>query len=408
MNPKGKVIWRYLRTNHNALCALGSACEGIAEFRPSSELDLSPGDLICYSFRTAELHLIREEIKRIREGFGDKVKLIAGGPHPSGDPKGTLALGFDLVFTGPCEEEIGRFLKGEVPPDERMVEGRSVDISRYPISSDYLPLPRGIEISRGCPYGCRFCQVSYIFGFRVYHRSPESVIRFVSRRGMDVVRFVAPNSLAYMAEKPREPNLEAIERLLVGVREAGARQVFFGTFPSEVRPDWVTPEAIELIKRLCDNRMIVIGGQSGSDRMLKLMGRGHTVEDVRNAVEITMRVGLEPRVDLIFFTPGERDEDREATFALVEEMGQMGIVTYAHIFMPLPGTPWFNEPLPQIDPRAIKRIESLVGRGIIKGNWRNHLRILGRHETRDARCKMRDTRHKVNRAGQVWTFHGNP
>ncbi|MCD6505540.1 TIGR04013 family B12-binding domain/radical SAM domain-containing protein [Candidatus Poribacteria bacterium] len=376
MELTGRVIWRYSEANHNALCALGSSCEGSAKFMSSERADPSPGDVICYSFRTSELEIIREEVRAMREAYGDKIVLIAGGPHPSGDPYGALKLGFDKVFTGPCEEEMASFLRREIPDDEEIITGRSFDISKYPISSDHLPLPRGIEISRGCPYGCRFCQVSYVFGFKVYHRSPESVIEFVSRRGMKIVRFVAPNSLAYMAEKRGEPNLNAIEKLLVGLRRAGARQIFFGTFPSEIRPDWVKPEAMRLIKELCDNRTVVIGAQSGSDRMLKLMGRGHSVEDVRRAVEITKQAGLEPRIDLIFFAPDENEEDRQATFEFAEEMGRMGVVTYAHIFMPLPGTPWANR-LPQIDSKSLKRIESLVGRGIVKGNWRRHLQILG-------------------------------
>lgn len=369
-----RVLWRYFETNHNALCALGSICREMARLTPFERPDeVSAGDLVCYSFITPQVDLVRGEVAELRGRLGGSVRIIAGGPHPSGDPIGTLEMGFDAVFVGPCEEEMRAFLRGEL--EGGIIRGRSVDISRYPISSDDLPMPKGIEISRGCPHGCKFCQVSYIFGRRMYHRPPEMVVEFIRRRGMRVVRFVSPNSLAYMAEREGEPNLEAIEALLKGAREAGARQLFFGTFPSEVRPDWVTEEAMRLIKKWCNNTGVVIGAQSGSDRMLKLMGRGHTVEDVERAVEITLRAGLQPRIDLIFWAPGETKEDRRRSFELVERMGEMGVISYGHVFMPLPGTPWAKAEIEPIGEGEIKALERLVGKGYLKGNWRNHVRI---------------------------------
>ena len=51
-------------------------------------------------------------------------------------------------------------------------------------------------------------------------------------------------------------------------------RIFFGTFPSELRPEHVSPRALALITRYCDNRVVILGGQSGSDRVLEAMGRG--------------------------------------------------------------------------------------------------------------------------------------
>lgn len=79
-------------------------------------------------------------------------------------------------------------------------------------------------------------------------------------------------------------------RLLVGLletiktRRPGLR-LNFGNFPSEVRPDYVTVEAAKAVRPLCDNRVMAVGAQSGSPRVLRTIGRGHTVEDVYRAVE---------------------------------------------------------------------------------------------------------------------------
>ena len=75
--------------------------------------------------------------------------------------------------------------------------------------------------------------------------------------------------MSYGATGP-EPNLAAVEELLAGVREdiGSERRLWFGTFPSEVRPEHVTEEALQLIRRYCNNRTLILGGQSGSDAVL--------------------------------------------------------------------------------------------------------------------------------------------
>ena len=47
------------------------------------------------------------------------------------------------------------------------------------------------------------------------------------------------------------------------------KKIFFGTFPSEVRPEFVTDESAELVRKYCANDSLSLGAQSGSDRILK-------------------------------------------------------------------------------------------------------------------------------------------
>lgn len=55
-------------------------------------------------FLTPQLWDIYRIVGLIREKFKDKILLIAGGPHPTGDPIGTLKIGFDIVVRGEGEE----------------------------------------------------------------------------------------------------------------------------------------------------------------------------------------------------------------------------------------------------------------------------------------------------------------
>ena len=81
---------------------------------------------------------------------------------------------------------------------------------------------------------------------------------------------------------------------------------------------------------------VLYGLESGDDRMLKLLGKGNTVEANRNAVRWAKEAGLEIRGDFIVGTPGETMESLEKTLRFTLESG----LDYAHFnkFTPFPGT----------------------------------------------------------------------
>ncbi len=113
---------------------------------------------------------------------------------------------------------------------------------------------------------------------RFRHRSIASVrehLRVIAEiGGSGHVRFVTPTCIAYGSENT-SVNLEAVEALLAAVREelGKSRKIYFGTFPSEIRPEHVTPDAMRILARYVDNRSLIIGGQSGSDRVLEATWR---------------------------------------------------------------------------------------------------------------------------------------
>jgi B12-binding domain/radical SAM domain protein len=327
-----------------------------------------------------------------RQAAGEGLLLVAGGPHAGGDPAGTLALGFDAAVTGEGEEAFpeivsawgadrslagipGLALRG--PGDSVTLTGRRppVDLDAFPSFAAAHHKLGPIEISRGCPFGCPFCQTSYHLGRRMRHRSVGSVVRHVRllvRNGVRDVRFITPNAFAYGSAEGLRPDPRRIEELLLAVRAElpKAGRVFFGSFPSEVRPDFLTPETVGLVRRHAANRMLVIGAQSGSPAQLEALGRGHTVDDVRRAVRLAAGAGLVPYVDFIFGLPGEREGDLRRTLALSRELAAAGAVIHAHPFMPLPGTPWAGEPARPLAPIVRRALSELASRGALHGDWR--------------------------------------
>ena len=69
--------------------------------------------------------------------------------------------------------------------------------------------------------------------------------------GLRDVRFISPNAFSYGSINGRKPNIRAIEELLEGIRGIiGPKgRIFFGTFPSEVRPEFVSEDILEVIKK---------------------------------------------------------------------------------------------------------------------------------------------------------------
>jgi B12-binding domain/radical SAM domain protein len=347
--------------------------------------------VVGLSFATADLPDIKMLLADLRV-MQPASFLVAGGPHPSARPTEVLSLGVDAVVVGEGEEALPALLElvlaGESPAglpgvamlgeDGHLIQGprpHRIDLDAYPPLGVKHRRFGPIEITRGCPCACTFCQTSFLLGGRMRHRSVESIVTWVQRameRGYDYLRFVTPNAFAFQSkDNGRMVNLNAIEHLLREMAAlVGRERVYFGTFPSEVGPETVTPEAVALVRRYCGNDNLIFGAQTGSDRLLRDLRRNHTVADVHRAAEIIVAGGLTPIVDLIFGLPGEEPEDVKATLQLMEDLVAMGAVLHTHTFMPLPGTPLENAPPGRVDPALYPLLDRLASQGHQIGQWR--------------------------------------
>jgi B12-binding domain/radical SAM domain protein len=340
-----------------------------------------------WSFYTASFPEVAAELGRVRAGAPDpRVLHVAGGVHASAAPAETLAAGFDLVAVGEGEETLPSLLAAvDAGADPRGVaglawrEGGALRTSgrARPVALDAHPpcAPRAgrfgpIELTRGCVWACRFCQTPFQFKARFRHRSLPEIVRWVGASGVagKDVRFVTPSALSW-GSQGKGCDLAAVEALLAAVREAAGpgRKVILGAFPSELRPEHVSPRALAVLARWCDNRQLILGGQSGSDRMLAAMGRGHDAETVTRAAAVALEAGFRPSVDFIFGLPGEEEADREATRRQLALLARMGARVHAHAFDPLPGTPWARAPRGSIDAATAALLARLAADGRAHG-----------------------------------------
>ena len=145
------------------------------------------------------------------------------------------------------------------------------------------------------------------------HRSVESITNWlklaVEKSGFERTWFLSPNALCYGGHG-RKSEPEKLEELLKSVTKIdGLDEVFFGSFPSEVRPEFVTRSILEMLRSYVANDTLQIGLQSSSNRVLELANRHHSVEQGMDAIRTALDTGFIPHVDMIFGLPGETKEE---------------------------------------------------------------------------------------------------
>ncbi|SHH45205.1 TIGR04013 family B12-binding domain/radical SAM domain-containing protein [Thermosipho atlanticus] len=374
-----KIIFRYTPTNRYSITALVASIYSYTkniELIDARSLDdilihNTKGTVVLFSFMSFDFETVKKEVKILKEkGY----TLIAGGPHVTALPHQVLDLGFDYVFTGDGEENIRKFINGKYPKN-RIYDGTSdrVDLAKFPPFCPEKNLYMPIEISRGCPFSCGYCQTPRLAGKITRHRPIEQIIEYSRigvKNGRKIARFISPNSFGYGSKNGITPNPEAIEELLYNLKKIGVEEIYFGTFPSDVRPESITDETLSVIKKYVNNKYIVIGAQSGSDRILKKIKRGHTLEQIENALYLLNKHGFIPKVDFIFGFPFETDEEIEKTFEFIEKIVEKyNAKVHAHTFMPLPGTPLSNVGPGKLTQKHYKFLGLLTAKGYLDGYW---------------------------------------
>jgi radical SAM superfamily enzyme YgiQ (UPF0313 family) len=188
--------------------------------------------------------------------------------------------------------------------------------------------------------------------------------------------FISPSGFEYGSEKPGRPNPDALEAILRMAKEKGVRHLEYGIFPSEVRPDTIRPEFLRLITTHCANNKLTIGAQTGSDRLLKRLRRGHTAEDIERATALTREHGLTPQLDFILGFPNETEEDQMDTLDCIRHMGlEYRARIQMHFFLPLSGTPLADKMPTYLNKRVMDILEDYHRAGFCSDWWKEGMAL---------------------------------
>ena len=199
-----------------------------------------------------------------------------------------------------------------------------------------------VPIIEGCNKFCTYCIVPFSRG-REKSRSAAEIIAEITElcdHGYREIHLIGQNVNSY--RPATEAGLEDVKgatpfcRLLRAVAATKMERIKFTTsFPRDFHPDIV--DAIEEHDNLCD--WVHLPVQSGSDRVLRAMRRGHTVADyhARIAKIKNARRRIAMTSDIIVGFPGETEHDFQATMSLVEQVGYDAL--YIFKYSERPGTP---------------------------------------------------------------------
>ncbi len=235
----------------------------------------------------------------------------------------------------------------------------AVDISFPEIEKfDHLPEPGAdgptafVSVMEGCSKYCSFCVVPYTRGEEVSRPFDDVIVECakLAAQGVKEINLLGQNVNAYRG--PMHDGTTADLALLIHYVAAidGIDRIRFTTsHPVEFSNSLV--EAFGEVPQLANYLHLPV--QSGSDRVLAMMKRGHTVLEYKQKIRRIreQRPDISLSSDFIVGFPGETDRDFEDTMKLIKELNFDQ--SFSFIFSPRPGTPAAN--LPDDTPMAVKK-----------------------------------------------------
>ncbi|MFC3120155.1 tRNA (N6-isopentenyl adenosine(37)-C2)-methylthiotransferase MiaB [Agaribacter flavus] len=224
-------------------------------------------------------------------------------------------------------------------------ESSVVDVSFPEIEKfDRLPEPRAdgptafVSIMEGCSKYCTFCVVPYTRGEEVSRPVDDVILEIaqLASQGVREVNLLGQNVNAYRGEQHDGSICRFAELLELVASIDGIDRIRYTTsHPVEFTDDII--EAYKNIPELVDHLHLPV--QSGSDRILNLMKRGHTAIEYKSTIRKLKKVrpNLCMSSDFIIGFPGETNEDFEATMDLINYVGYD--LSFSFIYSARPGTP---------------------------------------------------------------------
>jgi radical SAM superfamily enzyme YgiQ (UPF0313 family) len=305
------------------------------------------------------------------------VPVVWGGLHPTMLPQQTLMNDFvDIVAIGEGEQTIvelaavlrehgldatrlaevagiafksdGQVILTEPRPfiqdlDDLRPAWHHVDIERYFRTDQHFYTDVGSQFrgnkiaavfgSRGCPWRCGFCYNQFVNKRTFRAQSPQRVIRdireYKERYGITAIIFEDDGFFT-----DRERALEIVRHLDI-------------PWTCSIRANYLAKWGDNFVRELSEHNCaeLRIGAESGSQRVLDMMDKDITVQEIRTSAELCLRHGIQASLGFMVGIPGETWSDILMTLDLMDELEDMGQGIAAIgpcIFTPYPGTPLFE------------------------------------------------------------------
>ena len=318
------------------------ATHGYTEAKEAEDADVIL--LNTCSIREKAQEKVFHQLGRWKNLKKDKPELIIGVGGCVASQEGSeirkRAPFVDIVFGPQTLHRLPEMIKQVKGGEASVVDVSFPEIEKF----DRLPEPRAdgptafVSIMEGCSKYCSFCVVPYTRGEEV-SRPVDDVLLEVAQlasQGVREVNLLGQNVNAYRGEDFEGGICRFAELLeLVAAIDGIDRIRYTTSHPVEFTEDII--EAYKNIPELVDHLHLPV--QSGSDRILNLMKRGHTAIEYKSTIRKLKKVrpNLCMSSDFIIGFPGETDADFEATMDLINNVGYD--MSFSFIYSARPGTP---------------------------------------------------------------------
>ena len=332
-------------------------------------------DIVGFHTFSHDIAMVNKSIELIKE-INPLIITIVGGPHPSGVGIDCLRHipKADFGFKGEAEISLPQFIKiisksknsslneeelkdvpgliwrkkdGTVALNQQFFfeDLDSLNLPSWDLMdpNTYPHAPQGlifrnlpfapILVTRGCPYHCTFCASKTILGEKIRSRSIKNVINEIE--------------LLYNQYKVREIHiLDDNFTIDKGYAQSFSQEIINHKLeitwccPNGVRLDTLDRETLLWMKK-SGCYYISVGVESGSDRILKLMKKGLTINQINEKINQIKELGFDVNAFFIIGYPGETEEDILQTIRFAKSLPLARVAFYS--FLPLPGTEIYEQ-----------------------------------------------------------------
>ena len=279
--------------------------------------------------------------KKLKQKNPDLVIGVGGCvASQEGEAIRTRAPYVDMVFGPQTLHRLPQMLERSRSTRKPVVDVSFPEIEKF----DHLPEPRSdgvkafVSIMEGCSKYCTFCVVPYTRGEEISRPLDDVIAEIVSlaQQGVREVNLLGQNVNAYrgLMDDGDYADLALLLHYVAAID--GIDRIRFTTsHPVEFSDSLI--EAYATIPELVSHLHLPI--QSGSDRVLMMMKRGHTTLEYKHKIRKLreIRPDLSLSSDFIIGFPGESEVDFDATIKLIDDVGFD--TSFSFIYSARPGTP---------------------------------------------------------------------